>query len=108
VELESLRWVRRAASAAVSLSAIALVMAKTSGPSAAAAGSVGVVASVAFCLSLVLLVVVWRKEHTLNEVASAARERQQLAALRLQAERAKRPASDATEKPSPEGARPSE
>jgi hypothetical protein len=98
VELESLRWVRRAASAAVSLSAIALVMAKASGSAEAAAGFVGAVASVAFCLSLVVLVVVWRKEHALNEAASAARERQQLAALRLQADLAKRGASDATAK----------
>jgi hypothetical protein len=106
VELESLRWVRRAASAAVSLSAIALVMAKASGPSEAAASSVGLVAAIGFCLSFVLLVVVWRKEHALNQAASAARERQQLLALRLMAERAKRPAADARDDGSSEGVEP--
>lgn len=94
-----MRWVRRAASAAVSLSAIALVMAKTSGPSEGSAGAVGLVASVGFCLSLVLLIVVWRKEHALNQAASAARERQQLAALRLLAERAKQRSSEGGEPP---------
>jgi hypothetical protein len=106
VELESLRWVRRAASAAVSLSAIALVMAKTSGPSEGSAGAVGLVASAGFCLSLVLLIVVWRKEHVLNQAASRAREAQQLAALRLLAQRAKRAADKPPEKGATEGAEP--
>jgi hypothetical protein len=106
VQLESLRWVRRAASAAVALSAIALVMAKASGSSEAAADSVGLVAALGFCLSFVLLLVVWRKEHALNEAASAARERQQLAALKLLAERAKRQAASGLDQGSSDGSKP--
>jgi hypothetical protein len=93
VELESLRWVRRAASAAVSLSAIALVMAKTRGPSETEGDAVGLWASLGLFVSLVVLVLAWRKEHAANEAAFAARERAQLAALRLQAELARRHAN---------------
>jgi hypothetical protein len=104
VELEKLRWIRRAASAVVSLSAIALVMAKTSGPSEAGGDTVGGVASIGFCASFVALIIIWRKEHAANEAAFAIREQQQLASLRLQVELAKRRAAKSAEqdeKPQP-------
>jgi hypothetical protein len=107
VELESLRWVRRVASAAVSLSAIALVMAKTRGPSEAGGAAVGLVAAVGLCLSFVVLVVAWRKEHARNEAAFADRERQQLVALRLQVELARRRAREDAEKAATENEEPS-
>jgi hypothetical protein len=73
---------RRVLSAAASLSAIALVMAKV-GASAQRGSGVGSVASLALLVSLVLLVVVWRREHAANEAAFAERERQQLATFKL-------------------------
>jgi hypothetical protein len=82
MELATLRRFRRVLSAAVSLSAIALVMAKV-GASAEQGRGVGSVASLALLVSLVLLVVVWRKEHAADEAAFAERERQQLALLKL-------------------------
>jgi hypothetical protein len=82
LELVTLRHFRRVLSAAVSLSAIALVMAKV-GASEGRGSGVGTIASLALLVSLVLLVVVWRKEHAANEAAFAERERQQLAALEL-------------------------
>jgi hypothetical protein len=91
MEIESIRRGRRILSAAVSLSAIALVMARMA-RSGGSDGGVGAIASMAFCLSLALLVVVWRKEHVMNEAAFAARQRQQLAFLRLSAELARKKA----------------
>lgn len=85
MDLAALRRLRRTLSAAVSLSAIALVMAKV-GASAERGNAVGLVASLALIASLVLLVVVWRKEHSANEAAFAEREHQQLAFLKLQVE----------------------
>jgi hypothetical protein len=107
VELDSLRWVRRAASAAVSLSAIALVMARTQGPSEAGGAAVGLVAAMGFCGSLIVLVVAWRKEHALNEAAFAERERQQLVALRLQMELAKQRGPEGAKNAAGEKAKPS-
>jgi hypothetical protein len=86
LELATLRRFRRVLSAAVSLSAIALVMAKV-GASAEQGRGVGSVASLALLVSLVLLVVVWRKEHAANEAAFAERERQQLALFKMQSNR---------------------
>lgn len=82
MELATLRRLRRVLSAAVSLAAIALVMAKV-GASAERGNGVGTLASFALLVALVLLVVVWRKEHAANEAAFAERERQQLAAFKL-------------------------
>lgn len=89
--LIALRRLRRFLSALVSLSAVALVMAKV-GAAPERGSGVGLVASLALVSSLVLLVVVWRKEHAESEAAFADRERQQLAALKLQVELAKRKA----------------
>jgi len=90
MELESLRRLRRVVSAVVSLSAVALVMAKTAGGSAPSSAGVGLVASGVLLVSLVALVVVWRKEHAASEQAFAAREQAQLAMMRLQVELAKK------------------
>ena len=89
MELAALRRLRRFLSAAVSLSAVALVMAKV-GASPERGSGVGLLASLALVGSLVLLVVVWRREHAANEAAFAERERQQLALLKLQVELAKK------------------
>jgi hypothetical protein len=86
MELAALRRLRRVLSAAASLSAIALVMAKV-GASAERGSGVGSVASLALLASLVLLVVVWRREHAANEAAFAERERRQLALLKLELNR---------------------
>jgi hypothetical protein len=94
MELESMRRGRRILSAAVALSAIALVMARMA-RSGGSDGGVGMIASVGFCFSIGLLVVVWRKEHVMNEAAFAARQRQQLASLRLAAELARKKADAA-------------
>ncbi len=83
MELEALRRYRRVLSGAVSLSAIALVMAKV-GESSTPGPPLGGVASIAFVTSLALLVLVWRKEHAAQQAAFEARERQQLAMLELQ------------------------
>ena len=88
MELESLRRGRRILSAAVSLAAIALVMAKARGPGAG--GAVGLIASVAFIMSLALLVVVWRKEHVASEAAFAARAGRELATMKLELELARK------------------
>jgi hypothetical protein len=82
MEVAALRRFRRVLSAAASLSAIALVMAKV-GASAERGSGVGSVASLALLVSLVLLVVVWRREHAANEAAFAERERRQLATFKL-------------------------
>jgi hypothetical protein len=86
MDLATLRRLRRALSAAVSLSAIAVVMAKV-GATAEKGSGVGSIASFGLLASLVLLVVVWRKEHAANEAAFAERERQQLALLKMQLNR---------------------
>jgi hypothetical protein len=91
MELPTLRRYRRVLSAAVSLSAVALVMAKVGGPAERSSG-VGLFASLALVSSLVLLVVVWRKEHAASEAAFAEREKQQLACLKLQLELGKKKA----------------
>lgn len=87
MDLESLRRGRRLLSAAVSLSAVGLVMAKLRAGEAVASssGAVWVLAS-CFVISMCLLVAVWRKEHRASELAFAERERQQLALLKLQVE----------------------
>jgi hypothetical protein len=98
MDLESLRRGRRILSALVSLSAIALVMAKVRGPSGPSGGSadaVGAIASLAFVIALALLVLVWRKEHVASEAAFAARAAQQLATMKLQLELAKKKQADA-------------
>jgi hypothetical protein len=91
MELESIRHGRRILSAAVALSAIALVVARMA-RSGGSDGGVGTIASIGFCLSLGLLVVVWRKEYVMNEEAFEARQRQQLAFLRHSAELARKKA----------------
>jgi hypothetical protein len=91
MDLESIRRGRRILSAAVVLSAIALVMARMA-RSGGGDGGVRVIASIGFCLSFGLLVVVWRKEQVMNEAAFAARQRQQLAFLKLSAELARKKA----------------
>lgn len=93
MELAALRRTRRVLSAIVSVSAIALVMAKTAGSEASNRIAIGLAASAALCVSLAALVVVWRQEHAANEAAFAARERAQLAMLRLQVELAKKKAA---------------
>ena len=98
MELEALRRYRRVLSAAVSLSAIALVMAKVGG-GGDAGRPVGAIASLAFVVSLALLVVVWRKEHAAQEAAFAARERQQLALFELQLALAKKRRDDPGQHP---------
>jgi hypothetical protein len=90
MELETLRRCRRISSAVVMLSAIALVMAKVSGSDRGSSQAVGSYASLAFVISLLLLVLVWRKEHAANEAAFAARAREQLAIMKLQLELAKK------------------
>jgi hypothetical protein len=90
MELEALRRARRILSAAVMLAAIALVMAKVSGGASESSENVGTFASLAFMISLVLLVLVWRKEHSANETAFAARAQAQLAFMKLQLELAKK------------------
>jgi hypothetical protein len=98
MELETLRHGRRILSAAVALSAIALVMARMA-RSGGSDGGVGAIASIGFCLSLVLLAVVLRKEHVMNEAAFADRQRRELAFLRLQAELVQKKASGAAGDP---------
>jgi hypothetical protein len=89
--LEGLRRGRRVSSAAVSLCAVALVMAKTSGAIAAPGSDrPGLVAAIGFMLSLVLCVVFWRAEHRAAEQAAALRERQQLELLKAELALARR------------------
>jgi hypothetical protein len=83
--LESWRRGRRFSSAAVSLCAIALVMAKTRGALAEpGSDGPGFVAAIGFMLSLVVFIVSWRGEHRANEQAAALRERQQLELFKTQ------------------------
>jgi hypothetical protein len=87
--VDQLRRYRRVLSAAVSLSAIAVVMTKVGG-NADPATHVGSIASMGFVVSFILLVIVWRKERSAEEAAFADRERQQLAMMKLQVELAKK------------------
>jgi hypothetical protein len=81
--LEGLRGGRRVLSAAVSLSAVALVTVQTRAP---ASGSRGLAWGLASCfvVCLVLWLVVWQKEHKAEQQAALARERKQLELLTLQ------------------------
>jgi hypothetical protein len=85
-----IRNVRRVLGALVALAAIALVMVKTRGPTEPSSGAVGLIAAAGFVVSLVLFILVWRKEHAANEAAFAERERAQLALMRLQIDLAKK------------------
>jgi hypothetical protein len=93
MELEGLRRIRRVLSAVVALSVIALVMVKTAGTSAPNGATVGLAASATLVVSFALLIAVWRKEHAADRAAFEARERAQLALLRLQVEAAKKKAA---------------
>jgi hypothetical protein len=82
----ALRRLGRIMSAIVSLSALALVVAKTRGAESESSGGVSFVAACCFVLALGSLAIVWRKEHAAAREAAAARERQQLTLLELQVE----------------------
>jgi len=85
MDLEALRRSRRVCSAAVLLSAIALVVTKSSAHRSAPGASLpGVVAASCFVISLLLFVVIWRKERAKSELGFAERERAQLHLLELQ------------------------
>jgi hypothetical protein len=87
MDLAALSRGRRILSAAVALSAVGLVTVKTRvGPDAADDRVAGWVLALGFLVSLGLLIVVWRKEHAASELAFAARQRQQLELLKLQAD----------------------
>ncbi len=86
MELETVRRARRVLSAFVAVSAIMLVMARVRTPSVAGGDPTGTIASLVFMIALIAFAAAWRKEHSLAEAAFAERERQQLAALRLQVE----------------------
>jgi hypothetical protein len=90
MDLDTLRQIRRALSAAVAVCAIALVMVKLQAPATQGTQLSGVLASLALALTLIGLVLVWRKELAANEAAFAERERAQLVMLRVQAELAKK------------------
>jgi hypothetical protein len=90
MELDTLRQIRRASSAAVAICAVGVVMVKLQAPTAQGLHVPGVLASLGLALSLLTLVLVWRKELTANEAAFAERERAQLVMIRLQVELAKK------------------
>jgi hypothetical protein len=90
MDLDTLRQIRRALSAAVAVCGVGLVMVKLQAPAAQGTHLPGVLASLALGLSLIALVLVWRKELAANEAAFAERARSQLVMLRLQAELAKK------------------
>jgi len=92
MSLTALRRLRRIMSAIVSLSAMALVVARTRGAESESRGGVSFVAACSFVLALVSLWIVWRKEHAVAREAAAARERQQLALLKLELELSKQKA----------------
>lgn len=89
MDLDTLRQIRRALSAAVALAGIALLVIEMRAPGSNAEPLPGALASLALVLTLGGLVVVWRKELAANEAAFAERERAQLALLKLQVELAK-------------------
>ena len=100
MDLPTLRRCRRVLSAVVSLSAIALVMAKTRGPSPeAGANGVEMVAALGFVSSLALLILVWRKEHVADRAAFAARERKRLALFQSQLELGKKKPNGSSREP---------
>src|SRR5688500_36914 len=87
MDLAALQRGRRILSAAVSLSAVGLVVIKTRvGPAAADGSAAGWVVASCFVVSLGLFIVVWRKELAASELLFAERQRQQLALLKLQAD----------------------
>jgi hypothetical protein len=88
--VEAIRNLRRVLGGLVSLTAIALVMVRTRGPTEPSSGTVGLIAALGFVVSLVLFILVWRKEHAAAEAAFAERERAQLALMRLQLDLAKK------------------
>ena len=90
MDLDTLRQIRRALSAAVAICGIALLMVKLQAPGAPGVHLPGVLASLSLGLSLLALVLVWRKELAANEAAFAERERAQLVMLRMHAELAKK------------------
>jgi hypothetical protein len=91
MDLAALSRGRRILSAAVALSAVGLVSVETRvGAEAADERVAGWVLASGFLISLGLLIVVWRKEHAASELAFAARQAQQLALLKLQADLHKR------------------
>jgi hypothetical protein len=90
MDLDTLRQIRRALSAAVAVCGIALLMVKLQAPATPGTHLPGVLASLALGLSLIALVLVWRREMAANEAAFAERERAQLVMLRVQAELAKK------------------
>jgi hypothetical protein len=89
--LEALRGGRRVLSAAVSLSAVALVTVQTRGAASGGRGLGWALAS-CFVVCLVLWLVVWQKEHKAAEQAALVRERKQLELLTLQLRAAKQKA----------------
>lgn len=81
----SLRNTRRALSAACVLCTLSLVVIQSrTGPSRPATAIPAFVAAVGLTVSLIALVIVWRREHALAEAESAARQRQQLALIQIQ------------------------
>jgi hypothetical protein len=91
MNVELLRWVRRAASAVVLLSALALILARTrSGAAGPRSSTPEFIAALCFLVSVLTFIVSWRRELATSERAAQVRERQQLELLKLQAERAKR------------------
>lgn len=97
MDLAALSRARRILSAAVALSAVGLVSVETRAGPDAADGSAGWVLASCFVISLVLLIVVWRKEHAASELLFAERQRQQLALLKLQADLHRRRETEARE-----------
>jgi hypothetical protein len=103
MDLAALSRGRRILSAAVALSAVGLVSAKTRvGPDASSGGAAEWVIACCFVISLGLLIVIWRKEHAASELRFAERQRQQLALLKLQAELHKRRKAEPSESTTPD------
>lgn len=103
MDLAALSRGRRILSAAVALSAVGLVSAKTRvGPDAATGGAAEWVLASCFLVSLALLIAVWRKEHAASELLFAERQRQQLALLKLHAGLHKRAKPEPSESTTPD------